>query len=219
MIPSGCMSRQPCHNIPKAILLCNLWIQDRHKLLPARKCLHVSVSMILPHCLVKLISRTQLQYLREDRVYFVHGLFLLAGIGFRRHYYPTIECNRPLCYSFLPDRTDVFSQKPKKEGTKPSHSLTTTLRSNPLFPLQLFHFWPFHDSCTGTVSCYAYAENTTFWLFCSNRFRSYKSANKNWDFVVSACYDPFYETRVLLFIELILEEVLRLDGRKMCWKV
>jgi hypothetical protein len=56
--------------------------------------------MILLYCLVKMISRTKLQYLREYRVYFVHGLFLLADIGFRHHYYPTIEANRPYYYYF-----------------------------------------------------------------------------------------------------------------------
>jgi hypothetical protein len=39
----------------------------------------------------------------------MHGLFLLAGIGFRHFYYPTIECNRPTSFYFLPDTNDLSS--------------------------------------------------------------------------------------------------------------
>jgi hypothetical protein len=42
--------------------------------------LHVSVSIIPLHFTFTTISQTELRQLREDVVYFVYGLLLLAGI-------------------------------------------------------------------------------------------------------------------------------------------
>src|SRR3990167_11516246 len=69
-------------NVPKTIFLLDLGVEYCDKLLPCRKGLHVTVSSVSFYSFFKLISRIKFQEFREYSSKFVHGLFLLAGIGF-----------------------------------------------------------------------------------------------------------------------------------------
>ncbi|MEW6054602.1 MAG: hypothetical protein AB1552_12575, partial [Nitrospirota bacterium] len=50
---------------------------------------------------------------REYRVYSVHGLFLLAGIGFGHHYFPTSIKNRPIFINIYRTLMKVYTKSLK----------------------------------------------------------------------------------------------------------
>src|SRR3972149_811556 len=82
VIPLGKLGCKTCLNVSKTIFLLDLGIEHCDKLLPCRKGLHVTVSLISFYSFFKLISRIKFQEFREYSAELMHGLFLLVGIGF-----------------------------------------------------------------------------------------------------------------------------------------
>jgi hypothetical protein len=82
VVPPGRLGYETGLDVPQRVFLLDLGVEYRDKLLPCAEGLHVSVSPVPFHGLLKTISRIKFKQLGKYSSQFVHGLYLLVGIGF-----------------------------------------------------------------------------------------------------------------------------------------